>query len=231
MNRSEYEFRDWLENETWVTKLAAPAKDRVMADSYELAFNQGALVARKGDVANAWMGVVEGLLKISAVQRSGKVVMFTCIPEGGWGGEGSVFKLEPRRYDIVAMRPSRVVFVPSATFRWLLDVSIEFNHVVLTQLNERLGQYIGMMEIDRLDDPVARVARCVGALFNPVLYPRQSTSLKISHTELGEFSGMSRQSVGAALKQLEVEGLIGTSYGGVVVHDLQALIRYEERTS
>lgn len=157
--------------------------------------------------------------------------MFTSIPEGGWGGEGSVFKLEPRRYDIVAMRPSRVVFVPSATFRWLLDVSIEFNHVVLTQLNERLGQYIGMMEIDRLDDPVARVARCVGALFNPVLYPRQSTSLKISHTELGEFSGMSRQSVGAALKQLEVEGLIGTSYGGVVVHDLQALIRYEERTS
>jgi len=222
---------EWLENETWVSKLAAPAKDRVMADSYELAFNPGELVARKGDTAHAWIGVAGGLLKISAVHASGKVVMFTGIPEGGWVGEGSVFKNELRRYDIVTMRPSRVVFVPSSTFRWLLDTSIEFNHVLLTQLNERLGQYIGMMEIDRLDDPVARVARCIGTLFNPVLYPNRSASLKLSHTELGELSGMSRQSVGAALKKLEAEGLIGTSYGGVVVHDLQALIRYDERTS
>ena len=32
------------------------------------------------------------------------------------------------RYDIIAMRPSRIIHVPGSTFRWLLDTSFEFNH-------------------------------------------------------------------------------------------------------
>ena len=74
----------------------------------------------------AWIGVAEGLLKISAVYRSGKTVMFMRIPEGSWVGEGSVLKRELRRDDIIAMRASRVICVPGATVRWILSVSFEF---------------------------------------------------------------------------------------------------------
>lgn len=207
------------------------ARERVLADASEGLFAAGETVSRKGESASAWIGVAEGLLKISAVHRTGKVVMFTAIPAGSWVGEGSVIKRELRRYDVIAMRPSRAIFLPGSTFRWLMDTSLEFNHILIEHLNERLAQYIAMVEIDRLTDPVARVARAIGTLYNPVLYPELSPLLTMSHTELGELIGLSRQSISAALKHLEGEGLITMGHGGVLIRKLSALDRYEERDS
>lgn len=222
-------LRDVLEETHWLQELRPEAKARVHADAHEAFFNAGDVVVRKGDPGRAWLGVAEGLLKVSTVHRSGKVVMFTAIPEGSWIGEGAVIKRELLRYDIFAMRPSRVIHLPGATLRWLLDTSIEFNHIVISRLNERLSQYIAMVEIDRLTDPAARVARAIGVMYNPVLHPHMGSVLTLSQTELGELIGMSRQSISAALKQLENEGLVSTEYGGVMVRTLSSLIDYQER--
>ena len=46
----------------------------------------------------------------------------------------------------------RVALMPEATFFWLLDTSIPFNRFILTQLNERLGQFMATFEHDRLLD-------------------------------------------------------------------------------
>lgn len=231
MDRPAPTLENLLSEVQWVQELPQSARKRVVAEAYEGSFRKDDVVARKGEVAASWIGVVEGLLKISAVYRTGKVVMFTGIPEGSWVGEGSVVKREVRRYDIICMRPSRVIFVPSSTFRWLLDTSIEFNHSIIRRLNERLAQFIGMVEIDRLTDPVARVARAIGTLYNPVLYPHMGDLLLLSQTELGELIGMSRQSISAALRQLQSEGLLSTEYGGVLVRRLPALVNYQERDS
>ena len=229
MTESAKPLREVLEDTHWLQTLSASAKERVCADVYDEFFDAGDALVRRGDPARAWLGVAEGLLKVSTVHRSGKVVMFTGIPEGSWIGEGAVIKREVVRYDICAMRRSRVIHLPGATFRWLLDTSIEFNHVVICRLNERLSQYIAMVEIDRLTDPVARVARAIGTMYNPVLHPHLGPVLSLSQTELGELIGMSRQSISAALKQLQGEGLVSTEYGGVMVKSLSSLINYQER--
>ena len=222
-------IRQLLEETSWVQALPTNARDRILLDTYEQSFQVGELVARRGEPASSWIGVADGLLKISAVHRSGKVVMFTEVPEGSWIGEGSVIKREPRRYDVVAMRPSRILLLPGSTMRWLLDTCIEFNHLIIARLNERLAQYIAMVEIDRLSDPVARVARAIGTLYNPLLYPHMNALLSLSQSELGELIGLSRHSVSSALKQLESEGLIATEYGRVLVRKLSALAAYQER--
>jgi len=221
--------RETMEELHWVRALPAGVRERVFSDVFERSYRVGDVVARKGEIADSWIGVAEGLLKVSTLHRSGKVVMFTGTPEGSWVGEGSVLKRELRRYDIFAMRPSRVLHLPGSTFRWLLDTDIGFNHLVMSHLNERLAQFIGMVEIDRLSDPVARVARAIGTLYSPVLYPHMGSLLSLSQTELGELIGMSRQSIAAALKQLEAEGLLSTEYGGVLVRKLGGLTSYDER--
>lgn len=82
MKGSAKPLRDILEEMHWLQELPADAKERVYADAYEVSFNAGDVIVRKGDPAVAWFGVAEGLLKVSTVHRSGKVVMFTGIPEG-----------------------------------------------------------------------------------------------------------------------------------------------------
>ncbi len=210
-------LHDVLLRVSWLQNLPVTARTRVVADAYEVQYAAGDTVVRKGDVANSWIGVADGLLKVSAVYRSGKVVMFTGIPDGGWVGEGAVIKRELRKYDIVAMRESRVIHLPGPTFRWLLDTSIEFNHFIIAHLNERLGQYIGMVETDRLTDPVARLARAIASLFNPILYPGTHALLTVSQGELGELAGLSRQTTNASVRKLAADGLLDIEYGGVLV--------------
>lgn len=229
MSASSRALQQILEETQWLQELPFQLRDRISSESYEAFYKKDELVARRGEASTSWIGVADGLLKISAVYRTGRIVMFSGIPAGSWVGEGSVLKREVRRYDIIALRDSRVIHLPGATFRWLLDVSIEFNHMMIARLNERLAQYIGMVEIDRLTDPVARVARSIGSLYNPVLFPTMGPLLGLSQAEIGELSGLSRQSVSTALKQLQAEGLIKVGYGGIIIRNLSALIGYQER--
>src|SRR3954447_17004786 len=82
-------------------------------------------------------------------------------------------------FNIEALRRSVVVGLGVETFHWLLGRSIPFNRLITQQLNERLGQFIGAREIDRMTDTDARVARSLAALFHPVLYPGVGNLLRI----------------------------------------------------
>ena len=94
----------------------------------------------------------------------------------------------------------------------------------MMQLNERLGQFIGAREIDRLTQPNQRVARSLAALFHPTLYPRVGSLLRITQQELGYLAGLSRQRINEALAVLQRRALIRVEYGGVRVLDLQGLL-------
>lgn len=220
---------DLLGEVAWLQQLPLHARQEVLGHAYETSHRKGDAVVRMGDMPSSWIGVADGLLKVAAVDRGGRAVMFTAVPCGSWIGEGAVIKHEPRRYDIVAMRESRLIHIPSATFRWLLDTCVEFNSVVIAHLNERLSQFIAVMEIDRLEEPVARVAKMLATTFNPVLHPLMSTELPMSQSELGELVGLTRQSISSALKQLEQEGLVTTAYGGVGLKDIAGLRNYGQR--
>ena len=78
-------------------------------------------------------------------------------------------------------------------------------------------------------NPDARLARCLGALFNPTLYPGVGEILRITQQELAYLAylaylvGLSRQRVNEALTALQAQGVIRVEYGGVRVLDLTAL--------
>jgi CRP-like cAMP-binding protein len=219
-------LEDMLASSPWTRELPPDQLNRVRENIAVREFTSGAYVCRKGDPASAWLGVIDGLIKLHSLSRSGKAVTFAGIPAGGWFGEGSVLKAEPLKYDVVALRASRIALMPEATFRWLLDTSIGFNQFLLKQLNERLGQFIGMVEHDRLLAPDARVARALAALFNPLLYPVTEAHIQISQEELGYLAGASRQRVNRALHVLGAAGLVKVDYGLITILDLAGLLRY-----
>lgn len=207
----------------WIQELSPEQIERVKASIVEREFPAGAFVCRKGEPTNAWVGVINGLVKLHSVAHSGKSVTFAGVPAGSWFGEGSVLKGERRKYDVVALRASRIAFMPKLTFRWLLDTSFAFNRFLLMQLNERLSYFIGMVEHDRLLDPDARLARSLASLFNMHLYPAAEPHIQISQEELGHLAGVSRQRANQALQVLEKAGLIKVDYGLITVLDLDGL--------
>ena len=215
-----------LRTSLWGLSLTEQELDKALAGTSERTFAPGAFICMKGEPVEYWMGIIDGLGKMASHWTTGKTTSLTGISAGAWFGEGSLLKKETRRYDVMALRETRVAFMNRATFLWLMDHSIPFNRYLITQLNERLGQFIGMMENERMLDTDARIARGLAALFNPVLYPGTNHLLQISQEELGYLAGVSRQRANQALKVLEDAGLVRSEYGGIHIVDLEGLRRF-----
>jgi CRP/FNR family cyclic AMP-dependent transcriptional regulator len=194
----------------------------------ERSYRAGELIFLHDDQFEYWTGVVSGLVRMSKVSRSGKAITFTGLTAGAWFGEGTVLKKEPRRYDVEALRDTRLALMEQATFFWLYENSVAFNRFLVMQLNERLGQFIGLVEYGRTLDATARLARSIASLFNPILYPDVSRHLEVTQEEIGALTGISRQNANQCLKRLEKEGLLRLEYGGVTIVDLDRLRSYGE---
>ncbi|HMT80377.1 MAG TPA: Crp/Fnr family transcriptional regulator [Azonexus sp.] len=217
-----------LRASAWGPALTAEEMEKAITGTFERSFAPGAFICMKGETVDYWMGIIDGLGKMASHWTTGKTTSLTGISTGGWFGEGSLLKSEPRRYDVMALRETRVAFMSRSTFLWLLDHSIPFNRHIIAQLNERLGQFVGMIENERMLDTDARIARGLAALFNPVLYPGTNRLLQISQEELGYLAGVSRQRANQALKVLEDAGLVRSEYGGINILDLEGLRAFRD---
>lgn len=212
----------------WSRELTPAEIEVARAGITERSYGTGESVFMRGDKFDYWAGMVSGLARMGGVSRDGKETSLAGLTAGAWFGEGSVLKNELRRYDVVALRDSRVALMERAAFMWLFENSVGFNRFLVRQLNERLGQFIALLEYGRTLDATARLARSIASLFNPILYPELTLHLEITQEEIGALSGISRQNANQCLKRLEREGLLRLEYGGVTIIELDRLRHYGE---
>lgn len=212
----------------WMQGLATHERQLVVDTARDRAFVPGEWIERAGTVVDHWTGVVDGFLKMSVTAADGRASTLTGVGDGVWYGEGSLMKHEPRRYDVFAVTAGRIVMIPRATFMRLRDTSIAFNHHLQELLNARLGLFIGALAHDRLLDTDARVAYCIGSLFNEELYPRASRWVQLDQRELGLLANVSRQRANVALNRLQQLGLIRIERAGLRVLDVRGLLAFAE---
>jgi CRP-like cAMP-binding protein len=213
----------------WSRNLPPQEAERARRGIVEKSYPSGSYICHLGDRFDAWTGVIDGLVKLATSSDSGKAVTFAGLPSGAWFGEGTVLKSEPRRYDLVALRDTRMALMDAPTFFWLFENSVSFNRFLVRQLNERLGQFMGLVENDRMLDSPSRIARSLAFLFNPELHPTVGLQLSISQEEIGLLSGLSRQVTNRSLQVLEEAGIIRMERGVVSIRSWIDLIRYKPR--
>ncbi|RMX03493.1 Crp/Fnr family transcriptional regulator [Corticibacter populi] len=215
-----------LDGIPWLHKLQ-PRDRKVVQSALEVGEIQvGGHVCREGRPVRHWLGLIDGLLKVSNDRRDGQTITYMGVPAGSWFGEGTALKRECYRYDVQALRRSTIAALPLEQFHWLVDNSIEFNRTIMYQLNERVAQFFVSRETDRINNPEMRVARTLVGLFNPILAPGVGEVLRITQQELAGIVGLSRQRVNQALTRLAGQGLIRIDYGSLQVLDLAALHAY-----
>jgi len=190
-------------------------------------YGKNASICHVGDRLEAWTGIADGLVKMATTSKTGKSATLAGMRGGAWFGEGTVIKAEPRRYELVALRETRLALMRRSTFLWLFEHSAAFNRFLVHQFNERLAQFISLAETERTLDSTGRLARNLAWLFNPILYPDLGRTLAISQEELGMLAGISRQMANQGLAKLADLGLIELGHGSVTIRDLDKLARYE----
>jgi len=211
----------------WAVALSAEHAERARAGLVERHFHAHAYICHRNDDFRSWAGVIDGLVKLSVVTKSGNQVTLSSHPAGAWFGEGSVLKGEPRQYDIVAVRDTTLAIMDRATFMFLYENSVDFSRYLLRSLNERLGMVIASVENDRSLSSLGQLAQCIVWLLNPILSPKATKQLEITQEELALLSGMSRQMANKNLKLLEDRKLVRVGRAGIEVIDVRGLMRVD----
>jgi len=217
-----------LANAVWARGLTPEEKSRVERETYARVYPKGGTVFRAGDPSEHWIGVIDGLAKMTIISAEGQATSFVAVGTGAWFGEGTVIRRGPRGYDGVVLRESELAFMPRATFMALLERNLTFARFIIDQLNERLRQFVGLAQRDRLLEPNARVALSLAALYNPLLSPGIESALVISQEEIAELAGLSRQRTNEALKHLEENGLLRVQRVGLTILDLEGLQHFKD---
>lgn len=208
----------------WLLKLLPHERERVASTLAVCEHAAGTWLVQAGQMPDGWLGVMDGLLKVSpALGAPALPIGLAGVGPGGWWGTSACLRRQSCESGVQALRKVAVAHMPLSTFHWLLEHSLGFNRVIAAQLQDGLEHYQAHVLQGRSVSPDERVAKCLAALFQPALYAGHGMLLRITQQELAQLVGLSRQRVNEALAVLEAFGAVQVEYGGLRALDWQAL--------
>lgn len=205
----------------WFASVSAAMQDRLRTEVLAVQGEKGDVMLPAGSAVDGWYAVLSGLVMLQSPSSLRRSSAFIGVPDGDWFGEGSALKPEPRRYNVVALRPTTLLCLPLPLFATLRETSMAFNQFLVLHLNMRLGQAMTIIEAGRTQSPEHRVA-----LYLSRLFWRSTRRLNLTQDELGQLVGLSRQTVNKVLRALEGIGIVSLDFGRVAIVDDEALNAY-----
>ena len=210
----------------WFASVPAAMQARLRSEVFAAQGNKGDVMLPAGSAVEGWHAVLSGLVMLQSPTSHRRSSAFIGVPDGDWFGEGSALKPEPRRYNVVALRPTSLLCLPLPLFADLRENSMAFNQFLVLHLNMRLGQAMTIIEAGRTQSTEHRVA-----LYLSRLFWRSTRRLNLTQEELGQLVGLSRQTVNKVLRTLEGMGIVSLDFGRVAIVDDEALNAYLAATA
>lgn len=211
----------FLASQSWFASLPHSIQRHVGEKVLRTTGKKGEVMLQANTPVEGWYAVLSGLVKLQSAPVKGRSSTFVGVACGDWFGEGSALKIEPRRYEVIALRDTELLCLPLAEFNQLRAISIEFNQFLVNQLNLRVSQAMALIEASRLRTPEQRVALSLSRLFW-----NRTRKLSLSQDELANLVGVSRQTANRALNSLAQRGLVVLEFGRVDIADDEALTRF-----
>lgn len=216
----------FIEAQPWFASAPLAVQDRLRTEVFAQQADKGAVMMPAGSAVQGWHAVLSGLVMLQSPASKGRSSAFIGVPDGEWFGEGSAMKPEPRKYHVVALRPTTLLCLPLPLFDLLRETHLAFNQFLVLHLNMRLGQAMTIIEAGRTQSPEHRVA-----LYLSRLFWRSTRRLNLTQDELGQLVGLSRQTVNRVLRTLEDQGIVSLDFGRVAIVDDEALGAYLAATA
>ena len=147
----------------WYNGLPAPERAEIRAGLRLVSLRKGEYLFRMGARSPGWYGVVDGLVKWSSPGIDGKTLSLAGFSTGSWFGEATMLRAAPFDYEVVALRPSRVVILPRDICERLWNHSIAFTQALMMHLAQRVDWLMASYSGNVLLDVDTMVARAVAA--------------------------------------------------------------------
>ena len=190
--------------------LISDAKDKLGALGVHISLSRGSVLHRQGDEPESIGIICEGQVKLSCTSNTGKCLILRIAGPGQLLGLGAVITGKPHETTAEAITPSQVKVIPRKA---LLEFMHEYPEVGCRTAETLASE----CELTFLD--AKRLALCTTAesRLGRVLLdwgrsvtdgPKLQFQMALSHAELGELAGLSRETVTRTLASLRRRKLI-----------------------
>jgi len=219
-------WRELLRSDAWYATAPAELRAALMRMGHLRRLGAGEALFARGQAAEGLCCVLDGALRIRALQADGSEAVLAFVEPGQWFGEISLIDGRPRTHDAVADGPTTVWQVPQLELlEWLAAHPVHWRPIAQLAC-AKLRLTFGMLEDiaqlpleGRLAKRLWLLAHGYGARSGP---PR--STLHLPQEQLALMLGVSRQSANKALRTLEARGVIALRYGSIELLDLDRLM-------
>lgn len=209
-----------------LSSLPTDAFERVAAASKGENFKARQVVYLPGDKSHGVHMIIQGRAKVSKVTRDGKELTLAYRTAGDFFGEACVLEGGPREEMVESMEPTVTVEVPRDDFERLMRECPEFTRQLTLALMRRQRDLEAKVEQLIFKDVGSKLAELLLRLGDEhgVAGKRGvALSVKITHQEMANLIGSTRETVSLTLSQFKRKGLIETEGRRVILADSEAL--------
>ncbi|EFQ65942.1 Crp/Fnr family transcriptional regulator [Pseudomonas lactucae] len=213
-----------LANGHWFSHLPVELQHRLLAAARLRALTAGQYLFKRGDPPCGLYAVLEGAVRISAVNAQGKEAVLSLVETPYWFGEICLFDNLPRTHDAQASGPCTLLQVPQAAMLDILETHPAYWRDVALLMSHKLRLSLINIEQMSLMPASARLAHrllMIAQGYGEIDQARRT--LQLPQEDLAAMLGLSRQTANSLLKALEQQGIIGLSYGAIEILDLKRL--------
>jgi CRP/FNR family transcriptional regulator, cyclic AMP receptor protein len=206
--------------------------ERIESLAARRAYAKDQVIFQQGDAGDALYGVSTGRVLIAANGPDGRQISLNIMEPGDVFGEIALLDHGPRSASATAIAPSQLVVIHRQPFQALIEREPALALQLLQLLCQRLRWTTDLIEESALLSVPAQLARRLGTLAR-ISGTRTDAGLElaISQADLGQFLGLSRQSVNQHLKKMQRDGLVKLTRARIVIVNLRALQAFARKTT
>jgi len=225
---SSYDFRSVLSTLPLFSRLGNGQLEHLAGAAVERHLTRGEFLFYRGDPCVGLFGVVSGMMQLSIANVEGAEKVVEIIHAGESFGEAVMFLDRPYPVDAVALAPTELVYVPSATVHELLDRDPVFARSMLASMASRLHTMVHDVEMYTLRSATERVvAFFVGELGDRLdSHDAARVVLRSTKQVLASRLGLSPETFSRVMRDLADQGLVFVQGRRIVIPDPPALVAF-----
>lgn len=217
-------WRARLLNGQWFSHLPVPLQDSLLAAARLRRLSAGQRLFKRGDPPCGLYAVLEGAVRIGAVNEQGKEALLSLVEQPHWFGEICLFDGQARTHDAFGLGQCTLLHIPQAALLAMLDEQPLYWRQLALLMSQKLRlTFINLEQLSLLPAP-ARLAHrllMIADSYGEIDPPRRV--LQLPQEQLASMLSLSRQTTNQLLKELEGQGIVNLRYGEIEITDAERL--------
>ncbi|GJL95995.1 MAG: hypothetical protein DHS20C05_24000 [Hyphococcus sp.] len=221
---------DLLEFGGWALSdlLSEPLRAQLSSVANHVRYHDGKLIHSRGEVKPGLSIIQTGAVRFANPGIDGAYATTSTLGAGHCFGEATLFARLPRTYDAIAVGDTVIEQITKPKFDRLFVAEPELARALLISTTRRLYGALEFLDDLRNLPLDVRTAKLLASM---LAASRKEGVVQCTQTDLAFTLGVTRVSVGTALRKLQKEGILTLHYGRIKTPDKNKLYAWLEKRS